>query len=254
MFRRFAALVVLGMFLALSAMAETEIRGWNKQDKWQYLQLGQYMYEKDGTMAPVLWRILYVENDTALMITENILDLVQPVYVDNEKEYKAKKGIKPASMAETDIPEWFDTVMWPVLIGDDPMGKAFMDLGEGKLFCMPKEEWTKTEYGFTKNVKPSSTRIAYPTPYCQYKKMYDWSSTIPTWENGIKGSPYWVSTFRTGMGFLQIVGVNGHLSWAGAGRPNVGIRPAAQLDLTLCRVKSGEGTVTAPWILEYAGE
>ena len=69
---RFALLLALVMLLTgVCACAEDSapqasegtpaadvIRSWVKKEGWQYLQLGQYMYEKDGTMAPVLWRVL----------------------------------------------------------------------------------------------------------------------------------------------------------------------------------------------------
>ena len=259
---------VLMMALAGSAAAEgtavgggmDAVRSWKKGEGWQYMQLGQYMYEKDGTMAPVLWRILYVEDGKALMTTEYVIDLCQPYHMDTKKDYDFYKEYKHKSRLplinsyeETQIPEWFDTVMWPVLIGDDPIGAAFVDDGIGRLFCMSSKEWSNTDYGFSKKKsdQPNPSRIAQVTPYVRYKKMYDWSSRMVLYEKGYTGSCYWTSDIRPGERRMQIVGINGHLSWGGWIRPNVGIRPCARVDLTRLQMVSGSGTEKDPFIVAY---
>lgn len=259
-----AVLMVSGVFGASAAADDGTIRSWNAEEKWQYIQFGQYMYEKDGTMAPVDWRVLYVEDGKALIITEHVIDLCQPYPMDSEadynyyKEVKHKGRLKPVMKyyEDTAIPEWFDTVMWPVLIGDDPIGAAFVDEGLGRLFCMTKEEWSRKEYGFPKKSDSARNpaRVAYVTPYVKAKKMYEWSKPMVTWEEGITGSCYWTSTMRPGNRQMQIVGINGHLSWGGVIRPNVGVRPAAKLDLSMVEIVSGSGTDTDPYVIRYAGE
>lgn len=261
--KKLLSLVCLLVFVSLTALASDELRSYDKEDKWQYVQVGKYMYEKDGTEAPVIWRVLYVENHTALMVTEYVIDLCQPYPMDSKKDYDYYKEYKHKSKLpllntyeETEIPEWLDTVMWPVLIGDDPIGNAFLDGGSGRLFCMSTQEWSTPEYGFTKKKsdQPNPSRIAQVTPYVKDKKMYDWSSRMVTYEKGYTGSCYWTSTMRPGERRLQIVGINGHLSWGGWIRPNVGIRPSARLDLTNVSIASGTGTLTDPFVLVYTGE
>lgn len=274
---RFALLLALVMLLTgVCACAEDSapqasegtpaadvIRSWVKKEGWQYLQLGQYMYEKDGTMAPVLWRVLFVEDGKALMITEHVIDLCQPYFMDTKKDYDFYKEYKHksrlpelTSIEETEVPGWFANVMWPVLIGDDPIGSAFVDEGSGRLFLMPTSEWCRTEYGFTKKKgdAPNPSRIAQVTPYVRYKRMYDWSSRMVLYEKGYTGSCYWTSDMRPGERRMQIVGINGHLSWGGWIRPNVGVRPAAKLDLKDIRIVSGSGTAKDPFVVSYAGE
>ncbi len=258
-----ALLLILALLLpAVSAVhaedALSVLRSWNKEEGWQYVQVGQYMYEKDGTMAPVTWRVLYVEDGRMLMITEEVIDLCQPYHMDTKKdydhfkEYKNKRGLpKLETYEETEIPEWCETVMFPVLIGEDPIAAAFIDEGVGRLFCMSSEEWCNTSYGFIKRntAKPNPSRIAQVTPYVKDKKMYDWSAKMVIYEDGYVGSSYWTSTMRPGERRMQIVGINGHLSWGGWIRVNVGIRPAARLDLSRVLVVSGSGTVKDPYVL-----
>ncbi|MBQ6562396.1 MAG: hypothetical protein IJL88_00690, partial [Clostridia bacterium] len=199
------------MLIVSTAFATADdgtIRSWNKEEQWQYIQFGQYMYEKNGAMAPVEWRVLYVEDGKALIITEYVIDLCQPHHMESEadynyyKEVKHKGRLKPIMKLyeDTGIPAWFDEVMWPVLIGDDPIGNAFVDDGLGRLFCMTKEEWSRQEYGFPKksDSAPNPARLAYVTPYVKNKKMYEWSKPMVTVEKGIVGSCYWTSTMRPG--------------------------------------------------------
>ena len=132
------------MLIVSTAFATADdgtIRSWNKEEQWQYIQFGQYMYEKNGAMAPVEWRVLYVEDGKALIITEYVIDLCQPHHMESEadynyyKEVKHKGRLKPIMKLyeDTGIPAWFDEVMWPVLIGDDPIGNAFVDDGNAVL-------------------------------------------------------------------------------------------------------------------------
>ena len=81
---------------------------------------------------------------------------------------------------------------------------------------------------------------------------FDYAHYLET--HGITGSCYWTSTMRPGNRQMQIVGINGHLSWGGVIRPNVGIRPAARLDLSMCEIKSGSGTEKDPYVIVYAGQ
>ena len=41
---------------------------------------------------------------------------------------------------------------------------------------------------------------------------------------------------------------------SGVIRPNVGVRPAAKLDLSMVEIVSGSGTDTDPYVIQYAGE
>ena len=54
-------LLALLMLCSIPAMAEEyDLRGYIKGQGWKFVQLGQYPYEKDGTVAPVLWRVLEI--------------------------------------------------------------------------------------------------------------------------------------------------------------------------------------------------
>ena len=75
---RKALIWVLAMLLLCSAPVhaeeDTELRGYWKGHGWKFVSLGQYPYEKDGTVAPVLWRVLEIKDNVALLITEYVID------------------------------------------------------------------------------------------------------------------------------------------------------------------------------------
>ncbi|MBQ8161741.1 MAG: hypothetical protein IJ083_13480 [Clostridia bacterium] len=272
MLRRLLAafMTLMFLFLTASAIADAPVRGWDKDEGYQYVLAGSYPYEKDGTEAPVLWRVLEVKDGKALMITEYTIDLLQPILVETKAEYQAEqkrkpKKYRPDAIDETLIPVWLGETLWPRLIGDDPIGEAFVGGGDSeifnRLFILSTEDWTRWEdFGVHKTASdmPNKARIAYVTPYCAAQKMYSWSTRISTSEvfkkTGVNytGSGYWVATFRPNVGWMQIVGINGHLSWASVTRANVGVRPAAMLDLSMVDILSGSGTQKDPFVLAAA--
>ena len=66
-------LLALLMLCAAPAMAEDdELRGYLRGHGWKFVSLGQYPYEKDGTVEPVVWRVLSIENNQALLYNVHI--------------------------------------------------------------------------------------------------------------------------------------------------------------------------------------
>ena len=60
---------------------ECGLRGWDLNAGYQYVIMGYYPYEKDGTKAPVLWQVLAVEDGKALLYTTYIIDAHQPIEI-----------------------------------------------------------------------------------------------------------------------------------------------------------------------------
>jgi len=73
-----------------------QIQGFDPDSKsYQFLQLGTYFYEEDGTKAPLLWRVLYREGNKLTLFTEYIIDTHQmyetEVYYGRNDKNKYKK-------------------------------------------------------------------------------------------------------------------------------------------------------------------
>ena len=57
--KRFCSmLAVVLMLTSACAFAAPELRGYNKKEGYQYIQFGAFPQEADGTVKPILWRIL----------------------------------------------------------------------------------------------------------------------------------------------------------------------------------------------------
>ncbi len=240
-------LTVLLLFVS-GAAAETELRGYVKGEGYQYVQFGEYPYEKDGTVQPVLWRILSVEDGRALLLTEEIVDCQQVIFETDEKAIKNYTYRRINTYAESDLYTWMNTVALETLLGDSALANALVEEpGAGKLFVLTDEQFLNAAYGFTnERYGPQKTRQAKPTPYALKQGVYR--------SHKIDCSAYWANAIKAVDGYkMQLVGYDGHLSWGAYTRTNVGIRPSVRLDLSRLEVVSGTGDKKDPFVFAYVG-
>lgn len=250
--KRFCAFfpaLVLALLFSLSGAAAPALRGYDKAaGGYQYLCLGQYPYQEDGTPAPILWEILRVEDDKALILTAEVLDTHQVVEVTDEDDIKNYRYRKLQTYAESDLCAFMNGEMLETLLGGDPLGQALIKQENGYIYPLSDEELLDPKLGFTTGVyKLNKPRIAFATPYCREQRgIYVDSAT--------GGSTYWGSAIKATAGYkLRIVGYDGHLSWGVYSRKNIGIRVAATLDLSKCALLSGEGTKDDPFAFALIG-
>ena len=240
--------VMLLCLLPLMAGADT-LRGYEKGNGWQYVYFGEYPYEKDGTIAPVLWRILEVEDGQALMLTEYVIDTQQIIFESDEKKIEKGDYRRITCYEESDLYTWMNSTALDTLLGDSSLRNALVDVpGQGKLFILTMEQYLNTDYGFSANKWDNQpTRHATGTPYAiKVRGLYkDSSGNVSYWAAGIKA----VEGTR-----FALVGYNGHMSWGGYTRTNVGLRMAVRLDLSQLEITSGLGTKQDPFRFAYTGE
>ncbi len=241
--RRLMLAVLVCMFLTIvgSGCAEETLRGYEKGSGYQYVSLGEYPYEKEGTEAPVLWQVLEVKDDAALLHTKYVIEVQQVIFVDNEQDIKNYNYRLIESYAESDLCAWMNDTMLKTLLGDDSMRSALAETEFGKLYILTDEQYLTVDYGFTASRwGENKKRQAVGTPYAKKRGLY----VAP----GGK-SPYWVAAVKSPSQYkLQLVGYNGHLSYGAYSRKNVGIRAALTLDLTKCSISGGSGTEDDPFI------
>ena len=65
--------VVLCSILPAWAEDAASLRGYSKSAGYEYVLFGSYPTEADGTVAPILWRVLKTENREAYLLSEYIL-------------------------------------------------------------------------------------------------------------------------------------------------------------------------------------
>lgn len=256
------AILCLALLLP-SVCAEAALRGYEKNapkgQKYQYVTLGDYPYEADGTTQPVLWWILSVDSNEALLFSDIILDTQQVMYCDNEKDSNNHKFRRMNSFEESDLCAWMNSTMLDTLLGDDPMRGALVETKYGLIYPLTDDQMLTPAYGFSRarydDVNGFPERRATGSPYAKNVKLFSWGKQLYIHTYGT--SPYWVIGFRTkgeACYFLQLCGYDGHLSYGSYSRTGVGVRPAMTLDLTKCRVASGDGTRENPFTMEYTGE
>lgn len=262
--KRFLA-VLLCLLLILSAASATEVselRGYKKGAKspYQYVFLGTYPYEKDGTRARVMWRILSVDDGIALLLTENIIDVQQIIFVDNEKDSDKYNYRRINAYNESDMYVWINSVMLDDLCSEGDFRAALIETENGLIYP-PTTSWMRnTAYGFanTTATKPSSTRLAWGTEYAKHHKLYENFGNKKSTLNiagSRQASPYWVNHIKDPKAVkMQIAGYDGHLSYGTYSRVNIGLRPATQVDLGKLKIIGGSGTKQDPYELRIRDE
>lgn len=242
-----ALLWVLMVLLGVCAAAEEGIRGYEKGQGYQYVSFGQYPYEKDGTVKPVIWRVLDVENGQALLLTEDVIDARQVIFEEDQRVIEKRTYRRIASYAESDLYTWMNTEGLDRLLGDGEERNALIEEnGGGLFFILTSDQFLTTDYGFANDRwNEQKSRQAVATPYARKMGVYK--------DSGNGKSPYWASTIKGAEDYkLQLVGYNGHLSWGAYTRVNVGIRPSVRLDLEMVQITGGTGTLKDPFTLAYA--
>ncbi len=262
-------LVFLLLATVLPSLAEDSpavdpcgLRGWDLQAGYQYVIMGYYPYEEDGTKAPVLWQVLGIEDGKALLFSTYIIDVHQPVEVSDRKTAENKKYREIMDYGETDLNVWLNEVMIQDLLADEPVFAAVTEEKYGRLYPLTDDEMMTEAFGFTsERYWKQPSRWAYATPYTLNKKLYpevkgyfnkvQKDSTLGT-------SSYWVAAVKypdKPARYLQLcAGVRdtvGHLSYGFLARTTVGLRVALRLDTSKIQVVSGSGTIWDPCRLGY---
>lgn len=237
--------MILLLCLAPSVAGADGLRGYIKGQGWKFVSLGEYPYEEDGRVKPVLWRMLQLENDQALLLTEYVIDTQQVIFETDEVKIANNDYRRITRYDESDLYTWLNTVAINTMFGNSPERSALIEEpGGGKLFILTSEQFLDPTYGFSASRWGNqTTRHAIGTPYAIEKRgLYV--------DNSNGKSPYWASTVRAPeMYHLQLIGYNGHLSYGGYTRTNVGLRLSVRVDMTQLTVTGGQGTRKNPFVL-----
>ena len=241
------------------------LRGFDSDSGYQYVIMGWYPYEADGTPAPVLWQVLGVEEGKALLLSTYIIDAHQPVEVSDREIAEKKKYRAIADYGETDLNTWLNDVMIYDLLGDEPVFAAVTEEQYGRLYPLTDREMMQTRYGFSEfRYYVQRSRWAFATPYALNKKLYPevkgYFNRV-TKDQKYGTSSYWVAAIKPPQkegepgrylqlcaGILESNGDNriGHLSYGFLSRTTVGLRVALRLDTSRIQVVSGTGSIYNP--------
>ena len=213
--------------------AQRLVRGYDADLGYIYINYGRYPYEADGTVAPILWRVLGIDEDGyALLLTEYVIDFA--MYHEKKVTIEEWKG--------NTIYHTLNDEMRKVMFTDEELSAVLYTDEKGWLYYLDNEDYRNTAYGFRHwQLKPQKERECKPTPYAM---------THPhAWKDRSNGCTWYFSTGVPRRGFHNLIGYDGHTSTAANNRYG-GVRCACKLDLSKLDHVSGEGTLENPYTFE----
>ena len=209
----------------LKGRYEINLRLRGYQEGWQFVALGAYPQETTGGKTPILWRVLSVENGTALLASDKILDTAAA------ETGTAFKGFSGSSLQTflngAFVNEAFTSEEQAALVSFGSLGKAYL---------LSKEEAQNPVLGFTSD----AARQCKGTAYALAKGLHA-SSTGDGW--------WWLTSNGTGQSNQAIVYYNGVVYGPGLRYDDAqtGVRPAIRVKLDTLFFAKGTGTAEDPF-------
>jgi uncharacterized protein with GYD domain len=200
-----------------------KLRGY--QESSQYVTMGTYPQETSGGKTPILWRVLSVENGTALLLSEKVLDTaaMQP-----EGTFTGYAGSALQSFLNgAFLTEAFSAEEQAALAAGGTSGKVFL---------LSREEAMNPALGFVDD----AARQSQGTPYALAKSLHA-ATTGEGW--------WWLNTKGQNDSSQAIVYYNGTVFAPGvrADDAQMGVRPAIRLQLSSLFFTQGTGTAADPF-------
>ena len=241
---RFVCLLMAMMCLLPALAEETHpvLRGWDKKEGYQYLTLGTFPQTAEGERLPILWRVLSVEGDKALLLSEYVLE-ARPLHGDykqyaNKPTNKKNPGFN-GDFTQTDMAKYlggdftanFTPEELAVLAADETLGLFFLLSGD---------DLKNKAYGFTSN----ESRKAWGTEYALANGLFRYMA------NRGYHSPYWTRTQSTSnVQAARCIKSQGEIGYINVITEDEGMRPACRLSLAGLEILSGSGTKEDPFTL-----
>ena len=233
--RLICALLALLLALSTGLAFAQELRGYSKDDGYVYVNLGRYPQKADGTVLPLLWRVLTADEEKAYLCSEYIL-FAMPLHV-NYTEYKT---IGP-DFGKTDLSHYLNGEFSAAAFTEEELSLLQDFETYGKVFLMDSSELKNRELGLGvgEPLKAWGTEYAIQvTGLFVYRPRYG------------SHSPYWTrNQSTTDLRHARCTKDGGQLGHIVSDRENEGVRPAAYLDLSLAEIVSGTGTMDDPFIV-----
>lgn len=230
MLRRALILCLLAACLPGLAGAAA-LRGYDDKAGYQYIALGSWPQGENGEEAPVLWRVLDVQNGEALLLSEYVLGnhCVHSVYED----YVAFGGV----WSKTDIYHFLNETFLLKAMSESEQAMLLGSDELGTVFLPSSDDLSNKAYGLFSN----KARMAKGTAYALANGLFMYST---------KFSPYWTRTQSTTLiSGARCTKVKGNLGYIRVVVQNLGWRPACRLNLNAAEITSGEGTLESPFQL-----
>lgn len=238
--------------------AEFDLRGYDKKAGYQYIALGEFPQEADGTVKPILWRVLDVDENQAYLLSEYVLFsnrvhpddneyiafqaafnqtemfsllngpyVGNPISVEEQHELKSIERLGRVHIAQMCFKDQaFTENEQSMLLEDEELGMVFLAAAD---------DLKNREYGFAS----SKQRQAYGTEYALANGLF-------RYQNGT--SPYWTRSQSVSYKYAtRCTKVDGDLGYIRCVVMNEGCRPAIRLLLEGLNPTGGSGTMEDPY-------
>lgn len=238
--RLVCALLALMMVLGLSLACADGLRSYTKDEGYVYVDLGRYPQKADGTVLPLLWRVLTVEEDKAYLCSEYVL-FAMPMHV-NYTEYKTIG----ADFGNTDLCHYLNGEFTADAFTEEELSFLMPYETYGKVFLLDSADLKSKEIGMGvgEGLKAWGTEYAI-----EVTGLYVFRPKFGS------HSAYWTrNQSTTDTRHARCTKDGGQLGHIVSDRENEGVRPAVYLDLTQCEIVSGTGTMDDPFIMGKKAE
>ena len=202
---------------ALAAFPD-QLQGYQaKQKTWQYMEFGAYPTDEDGTVRPILWRVLSADGKQAYMVSEYILFA-----------HRVDPNCYPINKSTSMYGGWDTSELFNELNGDF-VKTAFTEAERGALVTMADggtvslldaQDVKNKKLGFT----AEKLRQAQSTAYAKANGLF-------VYQGAKQYSPYWLRTRSESKDYAQRkVQDDGKLGYISVEVSDVGLRPVTHQD------------------------
>lgn len=201
-----------------------QIHGYNAETgTYQYLYLGKYEQTRGG--QPILWRVLIVEGNDALLLSERILTAMSFGRSNQWEQSQIKKWLNSAFMMEA-----FSSKERKAIYDSESLGQVFI---------LSKAELRNSDYGFsTKEDRKDKQRCAKGTTFAVDEGLYV--------NDDNQCSTYYTRTAPNNKNVTSITSEGG-FGLVKTNRDDVGVRPAMWVNLKELSFSEGDGTIQYPY-------
>ena len=228
-------IIILCLSATALAVSTDQLQGYQAKKKtWQYIQFGSYPTDADGTVRPILWRVLEVKEQQAYLMSEYILfaHRVDPNCYPVNKKTKEYAGWETSELFNYLNQEFLTAAF------TEAEQTALIVQQDGGLVSLPDAQDVKNKnYGFT----AEKLRQSQSTAYAKANGLF-------VYQGAKQYSPYWLRTPSESKKYAQRkVQDDGKLGYISVEVADVGARPVIRLDLTKLTSLEGEGTTSDPF-------
>ena len=242
--------LLLALCAAFPALAEDAagIPGYSRTAGYTYVTFGSYPTDADGTVRPIVWRVLKNEKGEAYLLSEYIL-FGAPVHGD----YEHYKGWETS-----DLYNYLNgTFLNDAFTAEEQAALLRRTEDNALVTLITSDEMKDASIGFSSNASRLCESTAWakilPDPPIfelpasnnkgKWKPLYIYSK-------GKIYSPWWSRTRSSDYPHEQRrVMDEGKIGRISSGNSDLGVRPAVYADLSLLRIQGGSGTLSSPYAL-----